>query len=303
MDSEGKCIYTKARAENPLPIEEIRKAVKDVEEGRFIPDREDDELTRALGNPEHEGRTRDTEGSKPWTLGFPAERKKFPDKSHQRRKERVEMEEKNKADRLCQIEEQLKLQYDHINALIQQGSGPSQAAFDVAAPSNRKSGVASTEQPVDDDDAPMMGHLRYPVVDITEMTRCELNVKVVNIPIKVAVGYALPPGLKPTFHCRPIPHGYAIIGVDKVMIGFDELKLDHPAGEDGDVTELGEAKNVTILWRKECIVFPSSNTSQHSLTPHPSPPQQSPHPHPSPVQQSTPPHPSPPQRSFSPQRR
>ena len=117
LDSEGKCIYTKAHPENPLPIEEIRKAVKDVEEGRFIPNREDDELACALGNKEHKGRTRGTEGSKPWALGFPVERKKFPDKSHQMRKEREEMEEKNEADRLCQIEDQLKRQQDQIDAL------------------------------------------------------------------------------------------------------------------------------------------------------------------------------------------
>ena len=53
LDSEGKCIYTKAHADHPLPIEEIRKAHADVEEGRFIPDRDDDELARALGNKEH----------------------------------------------------------------------------------------------------------------------------------------------------------------------------------------------------------------------------------------------------------
>ena len=37
-------------------IEEIRKAVKEVEEGRFVPDRENDELSRALGNKRSEER-------------------------------------------------------------------------------------------------------------------------------------------------------------------------------------------------------------------------------------------------------
>jgi hypothetical protein len=77
---------------------EMYHAAKDVEEGRFHPEREKDELTRALGNDEHPGRTRTTPGSKPWKLGFPIERKKFPDRSRKRRKER-------EADRMAQIEE------------------------------------------------------------------------------------------------------------------------------------------------------------------------------------------------------
>jgi hypothetical protein len=36
-----------------MPIEDIRSALQDVEAGRFVPDRENDELTRALKNDEH----------------------------------------------------------------------------------------------------------------------------------------------------------------------------------------------------------------------------------------------------------
>jgi hypothetical protein len=35
--------------------------------------------------------------------------------------------------------------------------------------------------------------------------------------------------------------------VDDVKQDFEELKLDHPAGEDRDLTELGEAKGGTIV--------------------------------------------------------
>ena len=41
------------------------------QQGMFVPDREKDELTMALGNPEHPGRTRGTPGSIPWKVGFP----------------------------------------------------------------------------------------------------------------------------------------------------------------------------------------------------------------------------------------
>jgi hypothetical protein len=220
LDSEGKCVYTKKHDEDPLPIDALRSASKDVEEGRFHPKREKDKLTRALGNDEHPGQTRTTPGSKPWKHRFPIERKKFPDRSRQRRKER-------EADRMSQIEKQLKQRTDMLNWMSQQGTTTSQphieATHDATGPaSQRKSSVASTELPRDDDEPA----IRYPVDDITESTPCELHVKVVNITTKVAVSYALPIGPNPTYHCHPVPQGYAIAGVYQVMSAFEQLKLD-----------------------------------------------------------------------------
>jgi hypothetical protein len=142
LDSEGKCIYTKKHDEDPLPMDALRSASKDVEEGRFHPEREKDELPRALGNDEHPERTRITPGSKPWKFGFPVKRQKFPDRSHQRRKER-------EANHMSQIEEQLKRHIDMLNRMSQQGTTASQpqieAANDATGPlSQRKSSVAST---------------------------------------------------------------------------------------------------------------------------------------------------------------
>jgi hypothetical protein len=85
---KGSVYIQKKHDEDPLPIDALRSVAKDVEEGGFHPDREKEELTRALGNAEHPGQTRTTPCSKPWKIGFPIERKKFPDRSHQRRKER-----------------------------------------------------------------------------------------------------------------------------------------------------------------------------------------------------------------------
>jgi hypothetical protein len=131
----------------------------------------------------------------------------------------------------------------------------------------------------EEDDEPV---IRYPVDDITESTPCELHVKVVNITMKVAVSYALPIGPNATYHCCLIPHGYVVAGVDVVMGGFEQLKLDHPVGE-GDLHELGEAKKTTVLWLKEYIVLP--NWTPRSLVRHPSPPPRQPSP-PSPRQPS-----------------
>ena len=70
MDPEtGKCFWTNEQLE--IPIKKLQKYITAALQGTFIPDRENDELTRALGTPEHPGRTRDTSGSVAWKVGFP----------------------------------------------------------------------------------------------------------------------------------------------------------------------------------------------------------------------------------------
>ena len=92
-------------------------AVKYVVEGRLCPDREDDELSRGLGNKEHPGTIRGLPDNTPWSTAIPEDRKKFPDRNHQRRKEREAQEASAAADRLRNIEETIKRQQDQIDAL------------------------------------------------------------------------------------------------------------------------------------------------------------------------------------------
>jgi hypothetical protein len=54
---KGSVYIQKKHDKDPLPIDALRSASKDVEDGRFHPEREKDELTRVLGNDEHPGRT------------------------------------------------------------------------------------------------------------------------------------------------------------------------------------------------------------------------------------------------------
>ena len=86
--------------------------------------------------------------------------------------------------------------------------------------------------------------------------------------MKVAVGYALPNPPEATFHGNLIPSGYARVGVDEVLSGYDLLEL-HFHGGQGELT-LGEAIRCIIVWRKDCIVFP--NSAPRAPTPSPSPP-------------------------------
>src|SRR3954468_5448056 len=160
-------------------------------------------------------------------------------------------------ERLRNVEEGLKRGEELIDKLSQQSGGQPQrllleTAFDAtSAPSNRKSSQASTQLQEGDGDALTTAAPKcYPVDYITESTRCELKVQVQNLKFTVAVGMALSIPEKPTYHCNPTPEGYAVVMVDDVMDEYEELKPDHPAGEDMELTELGEAKKTTILWRK-----------------------------------------------------
>jgi hypothetical protein len=114
LDPEtGTCVYTKEQLETP--VTKIQEAIKDVQEGRYHPDREKKELSRALGNPEHPGRTQGTSGSVLWVLGF-------PDSTGYRSRGRKKKEE---ADRMQRVEERLALHEKKLEALTsQRATGP-----------------------------------------------------------------------------------------------------------------------------------------------------------------------------------
>jgi hypothetical protein len=75
---KGSVYIQKNHDEDPLPIDALRSASKDVEEGRFHAEREKDELTRALGNDEHLGRTRTTQAPNRGNSGFSSKGRNFP---------------------------------------------------------------------------------------------------------------------------------------------------------------------------------------------------------------------------------
>ena len=58
------------KIKNSIPQNFFVEAIAEVQEGKFIPDRENDELTKALENPEKPGRTRGFGPSVPWKIGF-----------------------------------------------------------------------------------------------------------------------------------------------------------------------------------------------------------------------------------------
>ena len=86
-----KCVWTKAQLDTPM--KKLQEAIQVAQEGRFHPDREKDDLTVALRNAEHPGRTRGTSGSVPWVHGF-------PESGGYRSRERKKKEEASKMQKL-----------------------------------------------------------------------------------------------------------------------------------------------------------------------------------------------------------
>ena len=131
------------------------------------------------------------------------------------------------------------LQQQHNAMRQERSSEPQEDQLDMA--SQRRSSVASTPH-IQADDA------IYPVDQIRGKTNCELHIKMKNLSMKVAVGFALENMPGATHHGGPIPAGYARVGVDEIMNGFEDLELDF-AGAEGEMT-LGEVLRGVILWRK-----------------------------------------------------
>ncbi|XP_066168352.1 uncharacterized protein [Oryza sativa Japonica Group] len=206
-------------------------------EGSFVPNREKDELTLALQNDEHPGRTRGV-GLVPWREGFTED-------GHRYRSRRY----KNSGDQSEEIR-QLKDQMALIMArLDSQDRGD---AGRVISPGGRKSSCASTKVPQEPDMA------RYPVDDITVRTACRLHVPLQNITQEVARGMAHPVMEGGKIHSNLIPSGYSRVEVGDVPSRYRAVQLDF-APEKG-INTLGEAVHNIILWRKRFIVFPSGDS-------------------------------------------
>ena len=129
-----------------------------------------------------------------------------------------------------------------------------EASQEATPPSQRRSSVASTELivvPQPELTAPTS----YPVDTITETQDCQLLAKFGHLTPKEAIGTVRPPRPEGTFHCRMIPQGYAVVMVDEIMEGFEELELAYPTDE-GE-TLLGQALRTSCLWRKEFIKLPN----------------------------------------------
>jgi hypothetical protein len=139
----------------------------------FQPDRENDELTKALKNKEHTGRTRGLGSAIPWRSRFAEDSQTY--RRRERAKKRKAQEEATRTESLERQQAELREMYlkqkKALDELKSQGTTQPQQQLEHAScdPSQQRSSVASTE--VRADEAPMD---RYPVDDIRgrQTVRC-----------------------------------------------------------------------------------------------------------------------------------
>ena len=278
-DESGNVIVDETK-ETPIPRQTILDAITDAREGRFFPDREYDELSKALGTKEKGGSVRGR-GGVTWYEGFPEDRDSY--RSRERAKRRKEQEHH---DRLSIVENIIHQQQRELHELrlAQSSRGAThQLLLQDSQPggtSQRKSSVASATVGADE-----ASNQTYPVDSITEKKTCELHEAVRNITMKAADGYALPCESTALYCGNEIPDGYARVGVDQVYPGYASLELHYPGGD--DERTLGDVQGGLILWPKKLIMFPgwtppprppspSRSPSPRQLTPSPRQPTPSP---------------------------
>ena len=214
------------KPETEAVVQKIAQIQAQASEGSFVPDREHDILTKALGNPEHPSRTRGFGSKVPWKKGFPqdAHRYKSRRNSEQRRLEEFKAafeqmyEEKKRKER----EEQETL-----------GTPP----------------VPSSAGSVDQAEPFGM----FPVDSITGPTRCKLYVPAGKgaFKIEVASGMVYPERL---WHGNPVPPAYVRVTADMVHANTMDCKLDFST-PDTEIDTLGGAKNEFILWPRRDITL------------------------------------------------
>ena len=235
----------KKKVEEILP--KLVVAIDEARRGVYKPDREDDELSRALGNPEHVGRLRGQPGGVTVKIGFPECADSY--RSRARKKKKGE-------ERLAELEQKVQQLMELNQQKLSQQQPSEQQLEDPQANADRsqlKSSVGSTQLEVD---------AHYAVDDVTERTDCELHMPFVNISMKVAIGYVLPNGPE----ADEIPAGYARVYVDEILPGMDTLSLEIP-GVDGE-TKLGEVYRGFALWNKKYIVLSRPSTPPCGSPPH-----------------------------------
>jgi hypothetical protein len=241
-----------------------------------------DELTMALGNPEHPGCCRGYEVV-PWKYAFEGNLDSY--KSRKRRKEREEehwlqmMEQ-----RLKEQEEKMQAEIEWrlvvtISQIAQTGALSEVPLDPVISPSARKSSCASTEvapgacievasgactegpeEPRAIEGVIVDDNQQYPVDFLCRFTPCELHKPFGNITMQVAYGSAFAHFPGQTSHDMLIPPGYASVSVEEICEPqFEDLELDIPRG-DGERT-LKDAVHSIILWPKRYIIIPQTEGS------------------------------------------
>jgi hypothetical protein len=198
--------------DNPTTEEAVSKILKyaeDKENCSFRPSRERDELSLALGNSKHSGRTRRLGKRMTWKYGF---------------KEDQHMYKKHGRDRESNLELTVKALV--VKALEEQGL--SMEPRTVMAPSGELALVGSPPDVPSNQGSTKATTLIDPIWDPTSCTLVVL-IDRQNTMMEVAKGVAHPPG--GLHHYNKIPPDYIRVEVHSMKPEFMEWMIDHPTPE------------------------------------------------------------------------
>lgn len=220
-----------SKPETEETVSKILNYAEQRQKGLFKPSRERDELSLALGNPEHTGRVRGLGKRVIWKEGFEKDRHMY--KKHDR-------------DREANLEVQVKA----LVAKALQEQGLSTEARTVMPPLGQLALVGS---PPEVRSSQGSTAATTAVDRIREPTPCTLVVlmgRQSNM-IEVATGEAHPPG--GTYHTNRIPPDYTRVEIQTVKPEFSQWRIDFPTPEGLQI--LGEVVNQFVLWHKRDIIL------------------------------------------------
>jgi hypothetical protein len=200
----------------------LQQIVQNEKTGEFVPRRQHDELTEALGTAEHSDRVRGQSCGTNWKVGFPQEAQSYKKRDAYKAKMRQEITD--------QVIQQVTQQFYSLAAQHPQ-------AFPDLVPH----GSQSTQIP---SSVGSVENTTYPIDSITGPTPCSLVVPIgrAGKTKEVASGLAIP-GRQ--FHNSPIPADYARVQVARVNGDQMSLELDIPTPE--GIELLGDAVSQLIL--------------------------------------------------------
>ena len=239
--------------------QKINEAHAQSSQGSFQARRENDELTLALGNKEHGGRTRGV-GLVPWKLSYPDDRDMYRKRKRTSRngdEVRAQMEQMRRdihdemEQRFAEKEEQWRKQMEELTRMGDprlKGTRPDDCTI-IGSPSARKSSQASKTTP---DEFAVV----FPVDRIKEPTRCTLQYKTLGVMIKVGAGQAWPIAPGQLLHNLPVPAGYCKVSLDSVESMWNDMELE--IAPEPDRFKLGDNVGSFIAWPK-CYVELDSN--------------------------------------------
>lgn len=227
FNSKGDVVFKDPKLQQVA--NKMKEIVTQQKDGIFVPDREVDQLSVALGTSEHGGRVRGVSSKASWKDGFKEDAASY--KKRDRYKEELVA-----SCRAATLQECIR--FFNRNPELQQRVDRMQDAF------------------------PMPDVPSYPVDDIKEDTPCRLLIPVrrTGKTIQVATGRAMP-GRR--FHCQDIPDDYAKVEVRTVNEDHRMYEIDFPTPE--DIVYLGDAVDQIILWHKKDIQLGSTDSPPRIL--------------------------------------